>query len=138
MEELVWLWILADHLRMPKLQNQVMGVLFDIGCALIGDWKYLKVAYDNTKPGSNLRLACATICCFNEPENEEYQRNPEYFCGQFMVDLEGLKIEEITEWKDEYIHEYLRVPEDVPDLDDLRVVPKDLPVSEYPHIIEES
>lgn len=111
-KDVVWLWLLAEFLEIPRLQNQAVQVFFTVGQSWISsDWSWIKLVYKNTRPESSLRTACAAICCFNKPTTGDFDRSPECFAPEFLVDLKGLREESFEEWETQHILEHLKVAE---------------------------
>lgn len=61
-------WILADRLLMPRLQNAVMELMHDAPCVPL---RQLRVVYDNTLPESKLRNYLIDLCAIRKFSKED-------------------------------------------------------------------
>ncbi|PVH85698.1 hypothetical protein DL98DRAFT_650671 [Cadophora sp. DSE1049] len=83
---LVRLWVLADRLGIPKLQNDVMAVIINIGKnAYQPQWETFRYIYESTAEGSPLR-ALATRQCVIDVLPHTLVKNPSAFPHQLPLD----------------------------------------------------
>lgn len=82
--DLVELWILAERMRMPRLQNQALNTLDQMrgGAELIPQSTYKRV-YDRTKDGSPLRRYIVSLVS----RGKSPLTQPFYFPHQMLYDV---------------------------------------------------
>jgi hypothetical protein len=81
------LWLLADELLMPALQNVVMDQLGVIqGDCILPLYRHLNYVYEESSEDSQLRQYLVARCVwYLEPE--QYKLTPELFPKDFLLDL---------------------------------------------------
>lgn len=84
---LVQLWIFAESLKLPKLQNLIIDTLECIGGkhAFVPD-NVIPYVYKNTKPGSALREYFIDCCTFII-DRSAFQKAPQNFPKEMLLEL---------------------------------------------------
>jgi hypothetical protein len=87
-DQLIQLWVLADRLLVPRLQNQAMAVLDNqrrenAPGSRPSSTSY-NFAYENTKENSPLRLYITEYCVFDRQNQIQYPGN---YPHQMLVDI---------------------------------------------------
>jgi hypothetical protein len=87
---LLQLWVLAESLLLPQLQNQIMDALHSISqWCLIPFSVNLKYIYDKTAAASPLRRFVTNLLAWSTP-SEDYNDHAEFYPKDFFVDLAAL------------------------------------------------
>jgi hypothetical protein len=95
--QLVELWVLADNLIIPELQNQVIRLIEGVRnkhkrtCT-----KELAFAWENTAEGSPLRGLLLQQCAFNV-HPEWFVTKPDHFPKELLLQLVKLLVESVPE-----------------------------------------
>ena len=79
------LWILADRLGMPKLQNNVMAIIVTISNVFRPAWETFEFIYHNTAESCPLR-ALTTRQCATELDPVIFIVSPSAFPEQLLLD----------------------------------------------------
>jgi hypothetical protein len=97
---LVELWVLADKLLIPSLQNDVIQALEKLRAQhKTTGTKCLHYVYDKTGPGSPLRRLFVHQCAFNVA-SDWFSQKPGHFPQEMLIDLVQLLSESSSEdWK---------------------------------------
>jgi hypothetical protein len=97
---LVELWVLADKLLIPSLQNAVIQELEKLRAFhKTTSTKFLHYVYDKTGPGSPLRRLFVHWCAFNVA-SDWFSKKPGHFPQEMLIDLVQLLSESSSEdWK---------------------------------------
>lgn len=88
MDQLVSLWILADYLQCPNLQNQAIDlIILKDSRRMAFNSSCIMPVYENTLPGSPLRKVFVDICFWHGPEKSWFRSHSEDFPKELLVDL---------------------------------------------------
>lgn len=116
---LVRLWILADRLIVPRLQNRVMDILSELllnrrNRPVTSEW--LSYAYQSTSAGSPLRDLALDVCLYKMLPTT-IRTNPDGFPHQLLIDIATASVlKEVLE------------PKEAPDVE-----PQDYLATRYTH-----
>lgn len=80
------LWVLADKLGIPILQNLAIRSMIDIGKDFSPAVQTFNFIYENTAPHSHLRLL-AVYQCAHQISSYRIKCNPEYFPKELLQEL---------------------------------------------------
>jgi hypothetical protein len=91
-QSLAELWVLADRLLIPALQNQTIRELESMRKEhRISPTTCVLYIYKNTSPGSLLRRWILTVCAFNVPQDWLIE-NPDQFPKKMLLELATLLV----------------------------------------------
>ncbi|KAL2068337.1 hypothetical protein VTL71DRAFT_16435 [Oculimacula yallundae] len=99
---LIQLWILADRLLIPKLQNQIISQLTKMGCDY---WSthWINYLYEHTGSGSPLRSFAIDLCLYTVPDGY-IQAYPGDFPPAMLRELSSTAIFQLKDATPEYVN----------------------------------
>jgi hypothetical protein len=81
------LWVLAEKLLIPQLQNEAMTLLQRVGRTCIDPFEiHVKYIYQNTAENSPLRRFVVNMIAWTAPSSE-YKKYPHLYPPEFLLDL---------------------------------------------------
>jgi hypothetical protein len=94
---LVELWVLADKLLIPTLQNVVIRELERLRKRFkTTSTRCLHYVYEKTGPGSQLRNLFLSWCAFNMASTR-FEEKPDHFPKEMLLELARVLVESIPE-----------------------------------------
>jgi hypothetical protein len=94
---LVELWVLADKLLIPSLQNVVIRELERLRKRFrTTSTRCLHYVYEKTGPGSQLRNLFISWCAFNMVSTR-FEEKPDHFPKEMLLELARLLVESMPE-----------------------------------------
>lgn len=100
---LVNLWILADELQIPRLQNYALRIMDDISKAQDAAPTHIyKLVYEGTREGSSLRRYVVAVFGLSMP-SEKINQHSMNFTFEFLLDIATFHAEIRDNGKDELV-----------------------------------